>query len=494
MPTAYEVVIGLEAHVQLLTESKLFCACPNRFTLDPNVHVCPVCLGHPGVLPVLNRKALELGMKAALALHCEIPPLTKFDRKHYYYPDLPKNYQISQYDLPLSVNGWLDVPADGAEKRIRIKRAHLEEDAGKLLHGEGESSVDLNRTGTPLLEIVTEPDLRSPAEAKAFLELLKLTLLYTEVSDCDMEKGNLRCDANISIRPLGESKLGTKNEIKNMNSFKGVEAALQKVADDLIRAKEAGEPIRQVTWGYSIERDRIFQMRTKEEANDYRYFPEPDLPPVKVSREWVEEVRNTIPELPQAKQKRFEEKFHLPASDAKVLVQDLPLANFYAGTVTLNPAFTPDFMTAAANVAINNIPPELSARSMGTADLPTALKPEAFAELIQIYVNREINAPTMKLVLGKLLDRRGGSPREIVEKEGLAQVSDQGPIREALEAAVRENPGQAAEVETGKHATANWFIGQVMKAMKGKADPGVVSSLVAEHFHLPPEALQKKKK
>ncbi|MCX7935333.1 MAG: Asp-tRNA(Asn)/Glu-tRNA(Gln) amidotransferase subunit GatB, partial [Planctomycetota bacterium] len=299
----YEIVIGLETHVQLLTASKLFCACSTAFTLEPNINVCPVCLGLPGSLPVLNRQAVALALRAALALNCRVPAEIRFDRKHYYYPDLPKNYQISQYELPLAVEGWLDIPLPEGEKRIRIRRAHLEEDAGKLLHAEGHSAVDLNRAGTPLLEIVTEPDLRSPAEARLYLEELRRILLYAEVSDCNMEEGSLRCDANISLRPRGAERLGVKNEIKNMNSFRGAERALEMVAEELAAALAAGEEIKQATWGYSIEKDRIFKLRAKEEAEDYRYFPEPDLPPLRISAAQLEQARQSLPEMPRARQR-----------------------------------------------------------------------------------------------------------------------------------------------------------------------------------------------
>jgi aspartyl-tRNA(Asn)/glutamyl-tRNA(Gln) amidotransferase subunit B len=483
----YEIVIGLEVHAQLLTETKIFCGCRNKFTHEPNTNVCPVCLGQPGVLPVLNKKAFELGMKGALALNCEIPPRTKFDRKHYYYPDLPKNYQISQYDLPMSERGYLDINVDGVEKRIGITRAHLEEDAGKLMHSTDSSVVDLNRTGTPLLEIVSEPDMRSGAEAKAYLELLKLTLEYVGVSDCNMEEGSLRCDANISVRPFGQKELGTKNEIKNMNSFKGVEIALQLVAEKLFDATKKGEKIEQVTWGYSIEKQKIFKMRVKEEANDYRYFPEPDLPPVEVSREWVEQVRATLPELPRAKHTRFMDEYSLSDYDASVLMQDKPLAAYFEDVAKAsgNPK-------DSANWVINDVAREMKERNIsGISAFP--VKPETLAELLALVKGNTINMPTARALFARLVQGETASPKDIVEKECLAQVSDSGALKEALEKIVAANPKQAAEIESGKHQTAMWFVGQIMKEMKGKADPQSVTQVIAERFGIDPGLLQKKK-
>jgi len=329
----YEAVIGLEVHVQLNTASKLFCSCSTKFGAEANTQVCPVCLGQPGVLPVLNKDAFEKSIKAALALDCDIAPRTKFDRKNYYYPDLPKNYQISQYDVPLSHGGHITFDVDGVEKTVRITRAHLEEDAGKLLHedprGGGGSLVDLNRTGTPLLEIVTEPDMRGAGEAVAYLTALKQLLKYLDVSDCEMQEGSLRCEPNVSIRPRGATELGTKTEIKNLNSFKHVAAAIKYEIKRQARLLEEGEKVRQETMLWDVERERTEPMRSKEEAQDYRYFPEPDLPPFTVTKEDVERIRATLPELPRKRRERFEKDLGLDAKAAAVLTAEKPVADYY---------------------------------------------------------------------------------------------------------------------------------------------------------------------
>ncbi len=483
----YEIVIGLEVHVQLLTETKMFCSCRNQFTHEPNSNVCPVCIGMPGTLPVINKQAFELGILGALGLGCEIPELTKFDRKHYYYPDLPKNYQISQYDLPVSQNGIIEVEVDGVRKKFGVTRAHLEEDAGKLMHESSHSNVDLNRTGTPLLEIVSEPDMRSPQEARAYLEMLKLILQYTGISDCNMEEGSLRCDANVSIRPRGETKLGTKNEIKNMNSFRGVEAALTMVVDELLRQTEAGEAIRQVTWGYSIDRNQIFKMRVKEDANDYRYFPDPDLPAVHVGRDWVEAIRARLPELPLAKKDRFMKDYGLSDYDAGLMIQDKKMADYFEETTRIS-----NMPKEAANWIQNDLARELSSRKVAVED--TAMKPEALAELLDLVSKKTINVPTARRVFMKILDGDTASPAAIVEKEGLAQVSDTGPIKDALEEAIKANPKAVADIEGGKPATAMFFVGQIMRTMKGKADPEAVAGVIAERFGIDPEILKSNKK
>ncbi len=483
----WDIVIGLEVHVQLQTESKLFCGCANRFTHEPNSQVCPVCLGLPGVLPVLNEQAFELALRTALALNCRIAPLTKFDRKHYYYPDLPKNIQISQYDMPFSNDGHLDIVVDGAERRIGITRVHIEEDAGKLIHHTGHSAVDLNRTGTPLCEIVSEPDLRSPAEARAYLELLKRTLLYAEVSDCSMEEGSLRCDANISIRPAGETRLGVKNEIKNMNSFRGAEAALALVAERLIRMAEAGETIHQVTWGYSVEENRIFVMREKEEANDYRYFPEPDLPPVRVTEEWIDRVRSLLPELPREKEARLAAEYSLSDYDAGLLAQDRALGDYFEAVVRAGAE-----PKEAANWILNDLARLMNERGLAVRALP--LEPGGLAELIALSAEGTVNTPTARKLLERLVGGETGSPRAIVEAEGLGQVTDTGPLREALEAAITGNPKAVSDIENGKPQTAMFFVGQIMRATGGQADPQVVAEVIADRFGIDPALLQKKKK
>lgn len=484
----YEIVIGLEVHCQLKTATKIFCGCRNAFTHTPNTHTCPVCLGHPGSLPVLNRAAFALALRAGIALNCTIPPQTKFDRKHYYYPDLPKNYQISQYDMPLSQNGWLDIRlADGGEKRIGITRAHLEEDAGKLIHGNNSSAVDLNRTGTPLLEIVSEPDLRSAAEARSYLELLKLTMLYIDASDCNMEEGSLRCDANISVRPRGSDTLGTKNEIKNMNSFRGTESALKQVGGELIRRCEAGETIEQVTWGYSVDNDKVFYMRTKESDNDYRYFPDPDLPCVTVTREWVAEITAALPELPAARRSRFCADYELSDYDAGVLVQDRDLAEYFEAVTQ-----TSNAPKESANWVCNDVARLLNERNLGVANFPVC--PETLGELIKLTREKTINLTTARKLFTRYADGETTSPRELVVVENLGQVSDTGALEDALRAAVADNPKAAQDIADGKPATAMFFVGKVMQAMRGQADPAAVTEVIAAHFKIDPTLLQKKPK
>lgn len=483
----FETVIGLEVHVQLLTKSKLFCSCANNFTHDKNSQVCPVCLGNPGVLPVLNKDAFEKSMKAGLALNCKIANFTKFDRKHYYYPDLPKNYQISQYDLPLAEHGYLDVIVDGEHKRVGITRAHMEEDAGKLLHGSKSSVVDLNRTGTPLLEIVSEPDIRSPQEAREYLTLLRQTMRYLGVSDCNMQEGSLRCDANISIRPKGETKLGIKNEIKNMNSFKGVEIALGLVRDELIAATEEGREIKQVTWGYSIDDQKIFSMRVKEDANDYRYFPEPDLRPVNVSDEWISEVKKTIPELPRAKCERFVKEYSLSEYDAGVLTQEIELADYFEAVAKKSGR-----AKESANWITNNLMRELNDRNISITQFPVTA--EMLTELMELMGNNTINMTTARTIFARLIEEGKGSPKEIVEKEGLGQVSDTSVIENALEEVITANPKAVSDIESGKYATAGFFTGQIMRALKGQGDPAVIGEVIAKRFNFDPSLIAKKGK
>lgn len=483
----YECVIGLEVHVQLLTETKMFCSCRNKFSHSPNTNVCPVCLGQPGSLPVINKHAFELGIKGGLALGCEIPELTKFDRKHYYYPDLPKNIQISQYDMPVSINGVIEIEIDGEISKIGVTRGHLEEDAGKLVHSGSVSNVDLNRTGTPLLEIVSEPDIRSPQQAKAYLAQVKLIMQYAGISDCNMEEGSLRCDANISIREFGATEFGVKNEIKNMNSFKGVENALELVYKELVRQKNAGERIEQVTWGYNLDKQRIFRMRVKEDANDYRYFPEPDLPPVSVAREWVEMLRKTLPELPRPKYKRFLSDYDLSEYEADLLVQDKDLARYFEGVAMASGA-----NKEAANWVINDVSRALNDNGCTINDFKVSA--EALAEIISLVNDKKINMPTARKIFTAIVEGDERMPGVIVEQDGLGQVSDTGAITEALEKIIAENPQAVAEIESGKPQTAMWFVGQIMQAMKGKADPQAVGPVIAERFNIDPEILQQKKK
>jgi len=460
--TDYELVVGIETHVQLKTRTKLFCSCAIQFGAPPNTQVCPICLGHPGSLPVLNRAAFELGMRAALALNCTIASTTKFDRKNYFYPDLPKNYQISQYDMPFSTEGWVEIEGG---KKIGIFRAHLEEDAGKLIHEErgNRSFVDLNRTGTPLVEIVTKPDIRSADEAYQYMTSLRTILQYAGVSDCDMEKGELRCDVNLSIRPRGQEKFGTKTEIKNLNSFKNAKAALEYEFGRQVRAVEAGERIIQSTLLWDAENNRTRLMRTKEEAHDYRYFPEPDLPPVKISQDWIGKVKAQIPELPAAKRVRFQEQYGLSDYDAKVLSFDRAMADFFEEAAKLSGKPKP-----VANWLVNELNKILNEKKIDMAAVKTS--PKALAELIAMVESRQITNASAKEAFGLMVET-GKSPADIVKEKGWTTISDSGALEEAAKAAIAAGPKAVADFKAGKEAALKSLIGGIMKATKGRADP-----------------------
>ncbi len=460
--TDYELVVGIETHVQLKTRTKLFCACAIQFGAPANSQVCPVCLGHPGSLPVLNRAAFELGLRAALALHCTIAPTTKFDRKNYFYPDLPKNYQISQYDLPFSSGGWVEIESG---KKIGITRAHLEEDAGKLIHEEkgSRSFIDLNRTGTPLVEIVTEPDMRSAEEAYQYMNALRTIMQYAGVSDCDMEKGELRCDVNLSVRPRGQEKFGTKTEIKNLNSFKNAKAALEYEHARQIRVLESGEKIVQSTLLWDAETGKTRLMRTKEEAHDYRYFPEPDLPPVRVSKEWIDAVRARIPELPAAKRERFERQYQLSDYDAKVLSFDRAMADFFEEAARLSGKPKP-----VANWLVNELNKILNEKKIDMAAVQAT--PAALVELIGLVDSGKLTGASAKDVFAEVVET-GKAPADVVAAKGLAKIADTGAIEGAARAAIAANPKAVADFKGGKEAALKSLIGGVMKQTKGQADP-----------------------
>src|SRR5579862_259612 len=460
--TDYELVVGIETHVQLKTRTKLFCACAIQFGSPPNTQVCPVCLGHPGSLPVLNRAAFELGLRAALALNCVIAPSTKFDRKHYFYPDLPKNYQISQYDLPFSIKGWVEIDSG---KKVGITRAHLEEDAGKLIHEDkgARSFIDLNRTGVPLVEIVTEPDLRSADETYQYMNALRTILQYAGVSDCDMEKGELRCDVNLSIRPRGQEKFGTKTEIKNLNSFKNAKAALEYEHARQIRALESGEKILQSTLLWDAENNRTRLMRSKEEAHDYRYFPEPDLPPVKVSQDWIDTVRRQIPELPAAKRERFQKEYLLSDYDAKVLSFDRAMADFFedAAKSSGKPKPVANWLVNELNKILNEKKIEMSA---------VKATPTALVELIGLVEAGKLTGASAKEVFGEMVET-GKAPADIVRSKGLEKIADSGAIEGAAKAAIAANPKAVTDFKGGKEAALKSLLGGIMKQTKGQADP-----------------------
>ncbi len=462
-PSAFEAVIGLEVHVQLRTETKLFCACPNRFGAEPNTLVCPVCLGLPGALPVANREAIRLTVMAGLLLGCEIHRISRFDRKSYFYPDMPKNFQISQYDRPLCLGGGLEIEAGGTHKRVRLTRIHLEEDVGKSLHFETTSGVDFNRAGAPLMEIVTEPDLSSPDEAMAFLLALKQILVYGGISDCNLEQGNLRCDINCSVRPAGSSALGVKTEIKNMNTFKGVHRALTYEIDRQIRVLRGGGTIRQETRRWDDDAGATDSMRSKEYAHDYRYFPEPDLLPVELTEAQIETWRADLPELPAARRARFVREYHLPDYDAGVLTADKGVADYFEAVARScgNPK-------AASNWVMTDVLRVLGEQGMEIGHI--RVTPEALAKLIGLVERRVINMPTAREVFAALFEH-GGDPETLVRERGLGQVSDASAIDALAAQAIEAHPGPASDYRNGKAAALQFLIGQVMKLSRGKADP-----------------------
>jgi len=472
----YETIIGLEVHAQILTRSKMFCGCSADYaSAAPNTHVCPVCMALPGVLPVINRAAVEKTILAGLALHCTIGPEAVFARKNYHYPDLPKGYQISQYELPLCRNGWIEVEIeDGGEvkvKRIGITRAHLEEDTGKLIHTGSASLVDLNRAGVPLLEIVTEPDMRSPAEAYAYLTKLQRILRYLGVSTADMEKGAMRCEANVSVRPRGQAQFGTKVEIKNLNSFRAVVQALEYEVARQIEVLEAGGRVVQVTMGWDEEHGRTVVQRTKESAHDYRYFPEPDLPPLVIEPAWVAELAERLPELPDAKAARYVSAFGLHPRDAAVLVEERGIAEYFEAVV----AAAGDARTVA-----NWITGELFRlmNAAGTGIEAVKITPDAFAGLLRLVAAGQINLNSAKRVFGIMFET-GRPADEIVQELGLLQVSDADALAAAVAQVVARYPDEVAKYRGGKATLFNWFLGQVMRETRGKGNPAVVRELLA---------------
>ncbi len=482
----YEVVIGLEVHAQLLTQSKMFCSCSAAYQdAAPNTVVCPVCMGMPGVLPVINRKAVEHVIRTGLALNCEIADYTKFDRKNYPYPDLMKGYQISQYDLPVASNGSMPIEVDGSERIAGVTRVHLEEDVARLLHrtedyGEGYSLLDVNRAGVPLMEIVGEPDLRSPEEARAYLTRLHSVLQYIGVSDANMEEGNFRCDANISVRPEGETRLGTKVEIKNMNSFRSVFRALEYEAERQVSVLEDGGRIIQETRGW-VEADAVtVSQRTKEGASDYRYFPEPDLPPLQISRVWVDEIRSSLPELPHHRKARFVEKLELPAYDAALLTSDQAIADYFEDVLKAGPSpTTAPFTKAASNWMLGEMARLLNQDGGHIAEVKIA--PKQLADLQAMVDDGTLSSTMAKSVFEKMYET-GDDPKDIAEAEGLSQISDTDAVLEAVQQAIAENPGPVQEYLGGKQQVMGFIIGQVMKATRGKANPRVASQIVRERL------------
>ncbi|MHC1727772.1 MAG: Asp-tRNA(Asn)/Glu-tRNA(Gln) amidotransferase subunit GatB [Syntrophobacteraceae bacterium] len=468
----YEPVIGLEIHAQLTTRSKIFCGCSTRFGGSPNTHTCPVCLGMPGVLPVLNREVVEYTIRMALATRCSVAPLSRFARKNYFYPDLPKGYQISQYELPLARNGWVEIETSGGAKRIRIHRIHLEEDAGKLIHDEHQpvSFVDFNRTGVPLIEIVSEPDIATSEEAASYLKSLREILRYLEICDGNMEEGSLRCDANISLRPAGTTGLGTKTELKNMNSFKNVQKALD---FEIRRQKvvlERGEAVVQETRLWDTGRNVTISMRGKEEAHDYRYFPDPDLVPVVVSEEWIEQVRSHLPELPEAKRERFLSEYGLPSYDAQVLTSSKPLAAYFEKAVKEFPQ-----PKVISNWMMSELLRELNRDNREIEECPVS--PEDLAQLLILLDSGVISGKIAKAVFEEMYTT-GGSARRIVDEKGLVQVRDESEIESAIDQVLSENPKEVEQFRGGKDKLLGFFVGQVMRKTKGKANPQIVNDIL----------------
>jgi aspartyl-tRNA(Asn)/glutamyl-tRNA(Gln) amidotransferase subunit B len=470
MEMDYEAVIGLETHVQLKTKSKMWCACANEFGAPPNSRVCPVCLGLPGVLPVANEEALQLTVLTGLLLHCEIPAHAKFDRKNYFYPDMPKNYQITQYDQPSTRNGWLDFEFQGGLSRVRITRAHLEEDVGKSSHFDRHSGVDFNRAGVPLMEIVSEPDITSADMAYTYLNALKEVLIYGGVSDADMEKGMVRCDVNVSVRPRGAKELGKKIEIKNMNSFSGVRRALEYEIPRQIQVLAQGGRLTQETRRWDDAGGITETMRSKEMAHDYRYFPDPDLMPFEPTPDWLKQVSSRVVELPLAKKQRLIRDFQLPPSDAQTFVWDAPLGNYFESLArqSQNPK-------AVANWVINNLRARLAETQTTLAGL--TFKPENILQLIALVDSKKISSSIAQQVFIEMFDT-GESPASIVEKKGLAQVSDTGAIEAFCDQAIAANPGPAADFKSGKAAALNFLTGQAMKLSKGKANPALIREIL----------------
>jgi len=472
----YEPVIGLEVHAQLLTRTKLFCSCANRFGAPPNTLVCPVCLGLPGALPVLSGHAVELAARAGLALGCRVNATSVFERKNYFYPDLPKGYQISQYARPLAEHGSLEIAAaDGGTRRVRIDRVHMEEDAGKLLHegfpwSDEKSGVDLNRAGIPLIEIVSAPDLRSPEEAHAYLTALRGVLLYAAVSDGNMEEGSLRCDANVSVRPRGHEALTTRVEIKNLNSFRHVARALDHEIARQVALVERGGAVVQETRLWNADRGETAAMRSKEEAHDYRYFPEPDLPPVTVDAAFVERVRASLPELPSARRERFMASYQLPPYDALVLTQDRAVAEYFEAA-----ARESGNAKAASNWVMTDVLRKLKDDDRPLAECPVG--PSALAALLKLIDAGTISGKIAKDVFEKMWST-GEAPDAIVAREGLTQVSDEGALRAMVAELVATSPAQAESYRAGKTAALGWFVGQVMKKTGGRANPQVVNALL----------------
>lgn len=471
----FDVVIGLETHVQMNTKTKMFCSCKLEFGAPPNTNVCPVCLAHPGTLPVINKTAIEYAVKAALALNCKVHNISIMARKNYFYPDLPKGYQISQYDKPLATDGYITIRVKDQEKKIRIHRLHIEEDAGKTIHEGSKSYVDLNRAGTPLMEIVTEPDISSPEEAKAYLEKLRNIMRYIGVSDADMEKGQLRCDVNISLKPKGSEKLGTKVELKNINSFRFIVKAIEYEIERQSKLLKKGEKIVQETRLFDPSSGKTYTMRTKEEAHDYRYFPDPDLLPVIIKEEEILNIKQSLPELPDEKLHRYIETLDIPINLAEVLISDKNLANYFEEVLTLFPQ-NPKMV---ANWIVNELLGKLNEKSIDIKDSP--ISPTYLAELLTLINDGTISGKIAKEIFEESFDTQK-SPKQIVEEKGLKQISNEDEIRNIVKAVLSKFPQEIEKYKAGNEKLFGFFVGQVMKETKGKANPSIVNKIIKEEL------------
>ena len=474
----YEAVIGLEIHCELKTKTKIFCGCATGFGAEQNTHVCPVCLGLPGVLPTVNKRVVEFGIKAGLATNCTINKYSKFDRKNYYYPDLPKNWQTSQYDLPIAEHGWVDIDVDGEKKRIRLTRIHMEEDAGKLVHSgttikdSATSNVDYNRTGVPLLEIVSEPDLRSAEEARAYMEKIKAIMEYIDVSNCRMEEGNLRADINVSLRPAGTEELGTRTEMKNINSFKNLEDAINYEIERQQEVLEDGGHIVQETRTFDPARGITLSMRSKENAHDYRYMPEPDLPPIVTSEETIEKYRSELPELPDARRARLEKEYGLSDYDAGIITSSRAMAEYFDAVVA-----TGADPKLAANWIMGDLAKNLNEDGIDIAKSPVSA--ERLGKMIGLIMKDTISGKIAKKVFKEMWTNED-DPEKIVKDKGLVQITDTGAIEAAVDAAIAANPKAVEEDKGGKKKAIGALVGQVMKATRGKANPQMVNKMLAE--------------
>jgi len=476
----YEMIIGLEVHAQLKTQSKIFCSCPTEFGRPANENTCPICLGMPGVLPVLNKKAIQLAMRACLSTNCRIAPVNRFARKNYFYPDLPKGYQISQFELPLGIDGHVNIRINGTKKKIGLTRIHMEEDAGKLIHGEnigspGKSYVDFNRTGVPLVEIVSEPDLRSGEEAREYLTQLKSILDYADVSDCNMEEGSLRCDANVSVRLEGQKEFGTRTETKNLNSFRFVQRAIEYEFDRQIKVLEQGDSIVQETRLYDSNKGVTFTMRSKEEAHDYRYFPEPDLVPVEISDEWIKETMDDLPELPEQKRERFVQNYNIPEYDAGVLTTSRNLADYYEKSVSLYPE-----PKEISNWIMGELLRQLKIDGRKIDESP--IKPEGLIALLKLIKEGTLSAKMAKTVFEEMY-QSSKSATEIVAQKGLAQITDSSTIENLVNEILKINTGQVEQYKNGKEKVFGFLVGQIMKQSKGQADPALVNKLLKDKIN-----------